>query len=308
MSYQRSTISKGAVDASQLTRQKEARTLFANVKVQSTRFQGGCASRILTESTGQSDYANKLLITEGATFTTPAEEAALISSASCTGSAPTPSGTGYMIFPLTPQSGLVVANDVDLRMGTGDFTIEWYQYMTELTSNPRVFTIGSYVIDGVNIGVSIEGGTFYFWSSGTANFGTDISIDVDGKWAHIAVVRASGTVTAYVNGVSINTTEITDNFNNTADLWIGNQPTEDAPDSPFPGYITNFHWVKGTAKYTEDFTPTNIVPIANTKLLLLATDAASILTDSSANPKTVTQNGTGADLITWGSGVIPFLS
>ena len=65
MSFQRSTISKGAIDASQLTRQREARVRFADIRVQKERFEAGCASRINTESGGQQDYVSQLLIREG---------------------------------------------------------------------------------------------------------------------------------------------------------------------------------------------------------------------------------------------------
>jgi len=58
-------------------------------------------------------------------------------------------------------------------------------------------------------------------------------------------------------------------------------------------YLTNFHWVKGTALYTANFsTPkTPISPVANTKLLLLATTSGAVTSDSSGLGKTVTNTG-----------------
>ena len=54
-------------------------------------------------------------------------------------------------------------------MGTGDFTIEWFQYqLTSSGANQRIFAIGSY--PSTSIGVSQEGSdtskTFYAWISG----------------------------------------------------------------------------------------------------------------------------------------------
>lgn len=45
---------------------------------------------------------------------------------------------GSMLFPGTSGSYLSVPNDIDFRFRTGQFTIEWFQYMTSQTANPRV--------------------------------------------------------------------------------------------------------------------------------------------------------------------------
>ena len=49
-----------------------------------------------------------------------------------------------------------------------------------------------------------------------------------------------------------------------------------AVTSYFPGYISNFRIVKGTAVYTANFTPSTspLTAIANTSLLLSCTNAA----------------------------------
>ena len=57
-------------------------------------------------------------------------------------------------------SYLRIPNVADLNFGTGDFTIEWYQYQTDSNSFPRIFQIGKYSVGaGISIGVSLEGGT-----------------------------------------------------------------------------------------------------------------------------------------------------
>lgn len=59
-------------------------------------------------------------------------------------------------------SYLRIPNSADLLFGTEDFTIEWYQYQRDNNPYPRIFQIGSYGGSGTTIGVSIEGGEFYF--------------------------------------------------------------------------------------------------------------------------------------------------
>jgi len=201
---------------------------------------------------------------------------------------------GSMLFPGTNSSYLSVANDADFRFRTGQFTIEWFQYMTSQPSHPRVFTIGSYPAP---LGVSIEGGTFYFWVNGSSGINYAMTSYLN-TWVHMAVTRdSSNNIRIFQNGVVKVTTSNAYDFNNTTDvLCIGNETTS---GSPFPGYITNFHWVTGTALYTGAFTPPTqpITPVANTKFLLLATTSGTLLTDSSGLGKTVTNNGG----ITWDS-------
>lgn len=83
-------------------------------------------------------------------------------------SAPKRSVGGSLLFDGTASSNLSVPNDPDFRNGTGDFTIEWFQYATTVgNSYPRIFSIGSYP---ASIAVSQEGSdasrTFYAWISG----------------------------------------------------------------------------------------------------------------------------------------------
>jgi hypothetical protein len=60
-------------------------------------------------------------------------------------------------------------NTADLNFGTGDFTIEWYQYQTDENSFPRIFEMGYFDDDNISIGVSIEGGTFFYWTNTSSN-------------------------------------------------------------------------------------------------------------------------------------------
>jgi len=208
--------------------------------------------------------------------------------------------SGSMLFPGTNSSYISFPNGGDFSFGTGQFTIEWFQYMTSAPSHPRVFSMGNYSTpdNPATVAVSIEGGIFYFWIKGSTSVNYSMGTPYLNTWTHMAVTRdSSNIIRIFQNGVlkytsSANTTD----FNNTTSvLCIGNQMLL---DSPFPGLITNFHWLSGTALYTAAFTRPSqpIVPVTGTKLLLLATTSGTVVTDSSTLGKTATNVG-----ITWDS-------
>jgi hypothetical protein len=205
---------------------------------------------------------------------------------------------GSLLFTGTSSSYLTVTNDEDFRFGTGDFTIEWWQYQTDSNANPRIFSMGTYPT--ASIGVSIEGGTFYFWINGSPN-----SLGSAGTYknvyTHFAIVRSGTTIKVFKNGTQLgsNITSSYDFNDSTNDLRIGNEQSITS-SSAFGGNIKGFHWVKGTALYSSTFTPNynSITPHANSKLLLNVANSAGLVTDSSGLNKTVTNTGVTFSTIT----------
>lgn len=186
---------------------------------------------------------------------------------------------------------LSVPGSAAFAFGTGSFTTEWWQYMTSQPSNPRVFSIGNY--PSATIGVSIEGGTFYVWENSGVRF--SYSLTADGylnRWLHFAISRNNGTTSIFKNGIQIGASyPDTNNINNTSTtLSIGQESTPTA-NSYFPGYISNFRILNGTALYTASFTAPNapLTAIANTSLL---TCNAATIVDGSTNNFTITNNNT----------------
>ena len=185
-------------------------------------------------------------------------------------------------------------------MGTGDFTIEWFQYqISGGGSFYRIFSIGTYASQ--SIAASFEGSdtskAIYVWAPSGVQQG--VTRNLQGAWYHFAITRASGSLRVFLGGTQIGTTAANaTNFNDASNvLRLGNESTTSS-GAAFNGYITNFHWVKGTALYTANFTPPTqpITPVANTKLLLRATTSGTVLSDSSGTGKVAT--GTG---VTWNS-------
>ena len=140
----------------------------------------------------------------------------------------------------------------DWAVGTGDFTVEWFQYQTIINGFQRAFTVDDY--NSIDIGVSIENTTFYYWNNSAVRRSIS-SATTTNTWYHWAVSRQNGITRIFRNG-SKQGTDLTDNNNisNIVDeLTIGN---ENIPSTvaAFVGYITNFRWVKGLAVYTGNFT------------------------------------------------------
>jgi hypothetical protein len=182
-------------------------------------------------------------------------------------------------------SYLSIPSSAGTNMGTGNFTIEWYQYQTDTNSYPRIFAIGNY--PSTSIGASIEGGTFYFWSNGT--FRGTISLGTfRNTWIHFAIVRSTNVTTVYRNGAASIVWADSYNYTSASNLVISNESTVSA-GAAFGGYMAYFHMMKGFAKYTSTFTVPNTFPTAtaNTTLLLMASGF------SGTSGNTVTNNNVG---------------
>lgn len=181
-------------------------------------------------------------------------------------------------------STITSAGSADWAFGTGDFTIEWFQYETDNNSFPRIFHRGL-AYPAQEMGVSIEGGTFYGWFKGATSFGS--AVPYKNAWTHFAVVRSGSNLKVFKNGTQLGSTvSNTTNFTDTSAALTVGRETSGTAGTQFGGYITSFRWIKGLAVYTGNFTVptsaltatasanpyggsnTQAVPAGYTKLLL----------------------------------------
>jgi len=219
---------------------------------------------------------------------------------------PVAPGTGSLAFAGTTASKITTSgsSDVTLQLGTGSFTIEWWQRLSSGASSfPRVFEQSGGPM------VSMEGSsvsrTFYFWSGASFTAFSSLTSSLNDTWNHFAVVRsgsASGNLKVFRNGLQIGSAATnTSNFAATTPINVGNRASGLASEA-FSGSITNFSWTKGVAKYTGSFTPAGpLSPISgSTGLLLLASTSASAYLDSSGYNRTMIATAT-----TW-TGSNPF--
>ena len=152
--------------------------------------------------------------------------------------------------------------------GTGNFTMEGWVYFS-------AFSSGSANIFSLIAASSSTGFQVYVNSAGfgvRSNIATIITTSGSpkvGQWYHIALVRNSGTITLYSNGVSIGSTATAYTFSDTQ-FNSGYTPV----GQYFGGYVSNIRY-SNTAIYTASFTPPTapFTAISSTVLLVNGTNA-----------------------------------
>jgi hypothetical protein len=169
-------------------------------------------------------------------------------------------------------------------LGTGDYTLELWVFLTAVSREHALFDFranasasGShYITTSDKIGI---------WNGSSLVGGTGSSVPAN-TWSHIAYVRSSGSVTAYLNGVAQWTASYADNLTNNVAYVCGSFNGLNT----LQGYASNARIVKGTAVYTTAFTPPNgpLQNITNTSLL---TCRYPTFVDGSNNAFTITVNG-----------------
>ena len=203
---------------------------------------------------------------------------------------------------------LFLGASTDFDMGTGDFTIECWARRDGSTNN-NVFTLGSYD-KGLEIYIDTDNkiGVYGLNSSGGSEWiipKNSNYLIMPGLWYHLALVRHSGTLKLYVNGIELGSTS--HNYQVPAtdenkDFFIGIEisSSDSIPGANpyFDGEISNVRVVKGTAVYTSSFRPPTapLTNITNTKLLCCQNSTATGYTVSpgtigdSSSPSAITDS------------------
>jgi hypothetical protein len=195
-----------------------------------------------------------------------------------------------------------------LNVGTGNFTIECFIFFPgrSTTWSREQILAPTEATQGSGVGFSLNGSTQ--GSTGISLYvaGTSISSTAAisaNTWHHVAAVRNSGTVTIYVDGISVVSGSAAASISNAASYNIGALRAIDPTyNDIFQGYISNLR-ITSTAVYTGRFTPptgplattqsagTNIAAITGTQTTLL-TCQSNRFKDSSTNNFSLTVNGT----------------
>jgi hypothetical protein len=142
----------------------------------------------------------------------------------------------------------------------GDFTVECWFYCTAANFSSGLiglFGRNTYAFNNggfPRIEFNSVGKPLLNYAANTTIVGTT-TVTVN-TWHHIAVVRYSGIIAFYLNGVSQGTATYSTSIPATYDILIGNAPWSSVyPNLYFQGFIDEFRVTNGYARYTGDFTP-----------------------------------------------------
>jgi hypothetical protein len=185
-----------------------------------------------------------------------------------------------------------VNNDDNLKFGSGDFTIDFWCKIPEITYTGPNKTI----LDGrpANGAVTIQlkkGNDSRSWklyySAARITSTTNISNNV---WHHCAITRTSGEVTIWVDGVSTAKGNDTNDYSYNGGYWLLGADYTNLSNL-LKGYIYGLRFVVGRSIYTENFSPDPkpSLPVAGTVLLAFQT---SNLADNSGYNREIILSGT----------------
>jgi len=191
---------------------------------------------------------------------------------------------GYYSTYFPSASWLLTPAISQTNIGTQDFTVELWFYMTNTASYGTLFNLGRYDT-GIMLRIDTQAYVIYVMNSeitatGTAPLNT---------WVHLALVRKAGSMYVWANGSQVGTTKANSaTISPTAAIKIGS--SAHTSNEHFFGYISNIRLVVGNGLYSSAFTPptTPLTAIAGTQFLGLQNTTQE---DTSPNKMQVYVNG-----------------
>jgi hypothetical protein len=170
--------------------------------------------------------------------------------------------------------------------GTGDFTIEFWAYLTAIGGTPNLIDQRGGTHPSVRPTIYMNGDVLtYYTNGGQAISGSTLVTNV---WYHIALSRNSGITRLFVNGSQVGSSYTDGNNYTSTKVRVFSDDAGGTTNQA--GYCSNLRILKGTGLYTSTFTPstTPLTAIANTSLL---TCQSNRFIDNSPNSLTLTKAG-----------------
>ncbi len=191
---------------------------------------------------------------------------------------------GYYSTYFPSASWLLTPAIAQTNIGTQDFTVELWFYMTNTASYGTMFNLGQYT-NGIMLRIDTQTYSMYVLGSQVVGTGTAPL----NTWVHLALVRKTNSIYLWANGVQVgSTTTNSGAISPTAAIKIGS--SAHTSGEHFFGYLTNIRLVVGNGLYTSAFTPptTPLTAIAGTQFLGLQNTTQ---VDNSPNQMQVYVNG-----------------
>ena len=229
----------------------------------STPYTDSSTNAITMTALGGASWSSRSpFVTENSSSTVTATLSANVSIGTANGSPFSSNVNSYTIASQpgsTPYNSVSVLGSAGFAFGTGDFTVEWFQYVITSQINQRAFWYGT----GPSLGVSQEGATaasrtIYAWAPSFATQATGVAV-TEKVWQHHALVRISGKSYYYINGNVINPsgTTFTANITDTTSTFYFMSKGSGLQNEQLIGSMTNMRVVKGLGVYTGNFTKPN---------------------------------------------------
>ena len=202
---------------------------------------------------------------------------------------------------------LSVANNTNIDVGAGAFTIEAWIYRQGGSSDWRV------------MGGSVAGSGFFGGRSGNLGLGrSNVAWDLESSanvynnngWTHIVYVRdGSGNLSIFSNGVRVAAT--TGNSNNYGLNGGSLQVAAETGSQTWIGYMSNFRLVKGSAVYDPTSTTLTVptaplTAVSGTGLLLYYTNGAIFDNAMMNDLETVGNAQISISVVKYGTGSLAF--
>lgn len=225
-------------------------------------------------------------------------------------------GTGVLRI-TDSTSGISAADSADFELGAADFTIEgWFKFNATPTGS-NYYSLASKFRTSTNErswqllygGAAFNNGKLAWRRSTDGASGTLTTIveatftPIVGKWYHIAVQRASGAVTLFVDGVRLNA-PVTDGstyHNNTSLCVLGaEQNGTTTVMNSFIGLIDEFRLTNGVGRYGSGFAvpstafPRDVGGDPSFNSVTWLSGFNSSIVDESSSPVTLTARGSSA--------------
>jgi hypothetical protein len=186
---------------------------------------------------------------------------------------------------------LTLSSSNELVLETSDFTIEAWIYPRSW-NNSNALIIGSNTNNSVQISRYGTSSTqFGLALSGVSWLISDANLPAINVWTHIAIIRASGVIKIYINGVQSGSS-YTGTANFSSPIYaIGGNGSND-----FDGLIDELRITRGVARYTSNFTPSP-VPFPVSPIITISSQPTNQLASSGNASFSVTASVTlGATL------------
>jgi hypothetical protein len=165
-------------------------------------------------------------------------------------------GTGSLYF--NGSSYLTAADSPNFELSNSDWTMEAWIYPTSTGNYPVIAAQYNGGADNsffFSLGDNSRSLDIYLYTASTNPSIIATNAITLNTWQHVAAVRSSNVVTLYANGISVGSMAFSGlSKSSSQPLTVGNATNI----YPFFGYIDDFRFTKGFARYTANFTPPTV--------------------------------------------------